>query len=506
MGHASGTLDSLVARAVAVSPRLRAAHERARAEQARVAPAGARPDPMLMAGVQNLPLSRSMAEREGMTMNMIGVSQVLPLWGKLGLAQRAAERYANAAAAQVEVVAREIRRDVASTYYDIAYADQALRIVDRNRRVLLDLIRAAEVRFSVGGSSGARGTANAPASTSGAMPATAAPSGSTTGRDMSGMPGAGGMPSTAQPSPSTPASTRSPSAMGTGATESMPSMMTGGMQGRMAGGAMQDVLSARVDAARLGADAATLLEERRVAAARLNALLDRPSDADIGTIVIDERIARAAVARSPGAIRFESATLGSRAADSPVPPLMELQRRAVGENAQLRVSEAMIAAQAARVELVARERRPDVEVTLQYGQRSGMSDLLTAMVSLPLPVQRGRKQDQQVIASRADLAALEAEHHDRVLRLKADLARVYSGLERDRTHLALYVKAILPQSHATVSAALAGYQSGTADLVTVLDAQTTVFNYETAYYRALTSFGRSLAELEQLVGGKVLDD
>src|SRR4051812_36891029 len=40
------TLDTLVAHAVATSPRLRAARARVEAAQARVGPAGARPDPM----------------------------------------------------------------------------------------------------------------------------------------------------------------------------------------------------------------------------------------------------------------------------------------------------------------------------------------------------------------------------------------------------------------------------------------------------------------------------
>src|SRR5687767_12645163 len=48
-------LDSLVARALEVSPRLRASRARVEAAEARVAPAGARPDPMLMAGIQNFP-------------------------------------------------------------------------------------------------------------------------------------------------------------------------------------------------------------------------------------------------------------------------------------------------------------------------------------------------------------------------------------------------------------------------------------------------------------------
>jgi hypothetical protein len=38
----------------------------------------------------------------------------------------------------------------------------------------------------------------------------------------------------------------------------------------------------------------------------------------------------------------------------------------------------------------------------------------------------------------------------------------------------------------------------------VLEDQATVFTYETDYYRALSDFATTLAELERVVGGEVL--
>ena len=79
-----------------------------------------------------------------------------------------------------------------------------------------------------------------------------------------------------------------------------------------------------------------------------------------------------------------------------------------------------------------------------------------------------------------------------------------SDLERDRAQLALYVTAILPQSRGGVTSALASFQSGRASLIAVLDLQNTVFTYETAYYRVLADFAKSVAELEQVTGTEVL--
>lgn len=429
------SLDSLLARAVAVSPRMRAARARIEAAGARIGPAGARPDPMLMAGIQNLPITSAEAPTPGapgapmgasdapdpMTMRMVGIGQSLPYPGKLALRRRSAERELDAARLELDATRLEVVRDVRHAYYDIAYADRALEIVERSRRVLLDVIAAAEARYAVGT------------------------------------------------------------------------------------GAQADVLRARVEATRLGEEAVSLIEARRAARARLNALLDLPTDAPLGhAAAIPIRIARAAVTDSAARIRFESASLGSRAADSPLPSLAALESLAVARSPMLRAHETRIAAQAARVELARKEHLPDFDVSLQYGQRSGLPDMVTATVSVPIAVRRRSKQDQLVAEARAELAALAAEHHARQNEIRAEVARLYGVLERERAQLALYVKAVLPQGRATLASVVAGYQVGRSEFLSLLDAQTTLFGYETAYFRGLTSFAKTLAELELVVGQEIL--
>jgi cobalt-zinc-cadmium efflux system outer membrane protein len=412
--------DSLVAQALAASPRIHAAQARLDAARARIAPAGTRPDPMLMAGLQNVPISSPSLNADEMTMTMVGVSQVLPYPGKLALARSAASHEAESASIDVEAARLEVRREVLDAYYELAFLDRALEIVERNRATLASLIAASEVRY------------------------------------------------------------------GTGT------------------GAQQDVLTARVEAARLGGGASGLLERRRACQARLNAALDRPSETPVGEARIPERIARAAVADSGAGIRFVSPALGSRAAGSPLPPLEEAQAAALANNLALRSHEAMIAAQEARVDLARRAHLPDFDVALQYGQRDGRRDMVSATVSVPLPAQRGRRQAVGVAEAQAGLAAMHAEHEADANALRAEVARLYGELEQRRTQLALYVRAILPQGQAALASATAGYQSGRTDLRAVLGAQATLFQYETAYHRALADFGQRLAELDRVVGKEVL--
>ncbi len=413
------SLDSIVAVAAAANPRLRAARERVRAAEARATVAGTRPDPMLMAGVQNVPVSDP-GFGDLMTMKMVGVGQVIPYPGKIALRTRAAAHEVRAAEADLTAARLGVEAEVKRSYYDLVFVDRALEIVERNRLLLLDLVRVTEARYSVGS------------------------------------------------------------------------------------GGQEDVLRVRVEIARLGEEAVALLEQRRGDLARLNALLDRPSETPVSAPEIPRRVARAAVADSVGTIRFQSAALGARAADSPLPAVDALQAMLRERNPELRAHGARLEALASRADLAQREHLPDIDVAFTYGQREGRSDMFSAQMAIPIPLQRGRKQAQQLGEARAEVAAAEAERDDRENALRADVARLHAELERDRAQLALSVKAILPQGRAALAAATANYQVGRADFLSLLDTQATLFTYEMNYFRVLCDFAKTLAELERVAGEEIV--
>jgi outer membrane protein TolC len=130
--------------------------------------------------------------------------------------------------------------------------------------------------------------------------------------------------------------------------------------------------------------------------------------------------------------------------------------------------------------------------------------MVTAMVSVPVPVFARRKQGQLTANANATLSALEADLSRQQNAIRLQVAQIDARLEQDRTQLALYVKALLPQARAALTSATANYQVSRVDFLTVLDDQATVFNYETEYFRSLSDFARSLAELERIVGQEVL--
>lgn len=426
-------VDSLITLALAANPMVATAGARVDAALARVGPAGARPDPVLSAGIQNLPLGSEApmsvpagtAPTHGpdpMTMRTIGLSQRFPFPGKLALQQRAAQRQVDAAKAMLLTARLDVARQVRDAYYDVAFADQSLILVARQRDVLAGIVRVTAARYTAGAS------------------------------------------------------------------------------------AQRDVLAARVRAAQLGDQASELIERRRAALAVLNGLLNQKSDTPLGPASIPERVAATAVADSASAIHFAAQSLGARVANSPLLPLDSIQQLAIDNSPMLREHEARIAAQSARVALAEKATRPDFDVSVQYGQRNGLTDMLTAQVSIPIPIQHLRNQDLDVAAARDELVALHAEHQAQVNDLRARTAGLVSDLERDRTQLAIDVKAVLPQGQGMVSAATAAYDAGRGDLVAVLDARSTLLNYEFEYAKSLTDFAKKLAELQEVAGSDVLQE
>ncbi|MDB4884315.1 MAG: Outer rane efflux protein precursor [Gemmatimonadetes bacterium] len=265
------------------------------------------------------------------------------------------------------------------------------------------------------------------------------------------------------------------------------------------------VLESRLDGARLAESASGLAEQRNVAIARLDALLDRSAIDSALRPAIPARIARLALPATPAEIRFTSNVLGSRTTGSPLLPLAELQERAIANSPELREHEAMLGAQAARVELARRERLPDVDVSVQYGQRGGgLPDMVSASVSIPLPIFARRKQDQLTGDASAQLEALHAEHQASANALRADVAALVSDIERERTRLALYARALLPQGRALLTSATSSFQVGKAELRDVLEKQASLFTYETDNARVMADFAKQLAELERVVGTEVV--
>jgi cobalt-zinc-cadmium efflux system outer membrane protein len=91
----ASALKELIAEAMRANPEIRAAENERLAARQRVAPAGALDDPMVEAGLLNVPTTSYRLNREDMTMKMLGVAQKLPWPGKRALREQVAAKDAS---------------------------------------------------------------------------------------------------------------------------------------------------------------------------------------------------------------------------------------------------------------------------------------------------------------------------------------------------------------------------------------------------------------------------
>lgn len=148
-----GRLAALLAEAAENNPDIQAASRELAAARSRVSPAAALDDPMLEAGVVNLPAESLSFRREDMTMKMIGITQRLPYPGKRALRRELVEKEVEAAEHNVQELVNRVRREIKVAYFDLALTDESRRLTERNRLALQQFLSIAEARYGVGQSS-----------------------------------------------------------------------------------------------------------------------------------------------------------------------------------------------------------------------------------------------------------------------------------------------------------------------------------------------------------------
>jgi outer membrane protein TolC len=71
---------------------------------------------------------------------------------------------------------------------------------------------------------------------------------------------------------------------------------------------------------------------------------------------------------------------------------------------------------------------------------------------------------------------------------------------RELELIELYEKGVIPQAAQSLSSAIAGYQVGAVDFLTLLDSQVTLCNVELQLATAQAECQKNIAELEAVVG------
>ena len=149
---ATDTLAALVAELEHNSPELQAARRDVDMRVARIAPAGALPDPTLaassMGGFGRPPFFPSASTVNGFW--QLSLAQEFPFPGKRGLRTAVAATDVEAERWNFEDRRRRLIADLKDTYLQYASVVRSLAIVSDNRKLADELRQVAEARFSVG--------------------------------------------------------------------------------------------------------------------------------------------------------------------------------------------------------------------------------------------------------------------------------------------------------------------------------------------------------------------
>jgi outer membrane protein TolC len=111
---------------------------------------GALPDPMLGFNALNLPTDTFDRDQEPMTQMQIALSQTFPFPGKRGLQREASEHDASAASKQLLDKRLQIAAAVRGAWWQLAYLDHAIRIIQQNQGLMRDFVEIAQTKYKVG--------------------------------------------------------------------------------------------------------------------------------------------------------------------------------------------------------------------------------------------------------------------------------------------------------------------------------------------------------------------
>jgi outer membrane protein TolC len=239
----------------------------------------------------------------------------------------------------------------------------------------------------------------------------------------------------------------------------------------------QDVLKPVVELSRLHTDIIMFDEQASVAKARLNVLLNRPPETQIGPLIEpDEQMV--------------------------LPGTADLQRIALERQPELRRARLEIERTEAQLAASRSDYKPDFSVQGGYMLMPRMTDAWMARVGITwprAPWSRGRI-DARIAEHTAGIQAAKARTQamENMLRLAVQEAYVRAKSAQDRA--ALLRTTIVPQSHQTLDVSRVGYQTDRVDFQSLIDNERVLLDARLDYFRALSDFTQALADLERAVG------
>lgn len=252
---------------------------------------------------------------------------------------------------------------------------------------------------------------------------------------------------------------------------------------RAASGPYADVIRAQTELGRLEDQLLALDAKSQPAMARLNAVLNRPTQATVAP---------------PADLPAESLAVSDSV----------LLIRATQDNPALRALDLAVQKEDDAVRLAQRKFFPSFTLGLDYintgdarmpGVADSGKDPVIGRFSINIPIWRGAYRAGQRDAE-ARRRAAELDRTDRENQLQSRMQSVLFDFHDSERKIDLYHDALIPKAQQSISASMQGYEAGQVDFLDLLDAQRMLLEFELAEKRARANRLIRLAELRMLVG------
>ena len=191
----------------------------------------------------------------------------------------------------------------------------------------------------------------------------------------------------------------------------------------------------------------------------------------------------------------------------PTPPDQATLLQHLPQHPRIVAANTRVAAADTATDIARQSYKPVWGVNVAYGRRPGAdmagvpyTNMLTAMVSVSVPLFTGNRQDRSVSAAQSASSAAQYAVDDELRELKQMLDTSWAHWEHLGHIRDLYAKTILPNSSLNTQATLSAYRNGGADFDELARAQMTDLDSHTQQLKADVDYLDMQADLLYLAG------
>jgi outer membrane protein TolC len=185
----------------------------------------------------------------------------------------------------------------------------------------------------------------------------------------------------------------------------------------------------------------------------------------------------------------------------PLPDSLDtLLTRALEASPTVREQEALVAEAERKLELARREKLPDLGVSFTYHNRGALPAYYAYGGTLTVPLYRGRKQNKAIEEATAELASARSAAEAARAQVRYEVTDAYLRASTADRLLRLYDEALLKQARLSVDSAIAQYQVGKVDFLTVVSSWRRLLESTISYREQLAARAKALARLAVHIG------